>query len=440
MRDNKILFLYAAIVAVLMPLMVMRGVTPDNELRYLFISDAALADGHWFTFTLHGEPYADKPPLYFWLFMAVKSLTGCFPIWLLTLFSLIPGLAVAWLTARWAEREVGAFPHAFSTLTMMTAGYYVGAALVLRMDMLMCLFITAALLTFYSMYVAAPGQSLHRRQWLLGLLLFVAVFTKGPLGAILPLSVIVAMLVAECRWRSIGRYLGWRVWLTIASLCTLWFVAVWHEGGSEYLNNLVFHQTAGRAVNSFHHARPPYFYLYALWYSLAPWAPVLFAAIAMEARGWWHEQGRRGAALRFMLLAAVVPIVVLSAISSKLEIYALPAFPFIVALGVMGVSRRCGSPLLRSLAAIPAVVFAATLPALLALPHTPIATLLDPQWTKLCHSASVLLAATVLTTAGGAALWLLIRTRRTPRAISLQAAAMLVAAGLVGTVIGMVGQ
>lgn len=433
MRGNRLLLLYAAIVATLMPLMVARGVTPDNELRYLLIADEALKDGHLFTFTLHGVPYADKPPLYFWLLMAVKSLAGCYPMWLLVLFSLVPGLAVAWLVARWAEREVGAFPHAATTLTMMTAGYYVGAALVVRMDMLMCLSTTAALLTFYNMYAAAPGLSLRSRQWLLGLLMFVAVFTKGPLGAVLPLSAMVAFMVAERRWRDIGRYLDWRVWLTIAALCAVWFAAVWREGGSEYLYNLVFHQTVGRAVNSFRHAHPAYFYLYALWYSLAPWAPVLFAAIAMEARGWWRETGRRGVALRFMLAAAVAPIVALSAISSKLEIYALPAFPFIVALGVLGVSRRPASPLLRSLVAIPAVALTAALPAVLALPHTPLAALLEPQRIGLVRHAAVLTAATLLTASGATALWLLVRTRRTVLAIALQAAAMLLAVGLVST-------
>ena len=46
------------------PVLLFRDFSPANELRYLSIADEALADGHWFAFSNHGEPYADKPPLY----------------------------------------------------------------------------------------------------------------------------------------------------------------------------------------------------------------------------------------------------------------------------------------------------------------------------------------------------------------------------------------
>lgn len=45
----------------------MRDYTPNNELRYLSIIDEALRNGNFFTFTLDGEIYADKPPLSFCL-------------------------------------------------------------------------------------------------------------------------------------------------------------------------------------------------------------------------------------------------------------------------------------------------------------------------------------------------------------------------------------
>ena len=54
----------------LLPVMILRDYTPNNELRYLSIVDEALRNGDVFTFTNQGEIYADKPPLFFWLMMA----------------------------------------------------------------------------------------------------------------------------------------------------------------------------------------------------------------------------------------------------------------------------------------------------------------------------------------------------------------------------------
>ena len=78
----------------LSPFMALRDLTPANELRYLSITDEALRDGHLFAFFNHGVPYADKPPLYFWLLMLCKKLFGRHCLYLLSLFSFLPAAVV----------------------------------------------------------------------------------------------------------------------------------------------------------------------------------------------------------------------------------------------------------------------------------------------------------------------------------------------------------
>ena len=58
-------YLYLIWFVALLPVMILRDFTPDNELRYLSIVDEALQNSDVFTFTNQGEIYADKPPLYF---------------------------------------------------------------------------------------------------------------------------------------------------------------------------------------------------------------------------------------------------------------------------------------------------------------------------------------------------------------------------------------
>ena len=71
----------ALVAAVLMfftltPLMALRDFTPANELRYLNIVDEMISEGNIFTLTNQGEPYADKPPLYFWLAALLRVILG----------------------------------------------------------------------------------------------------------------------------------------------------------------------------------------------------------------------------------------------------------------------------------------------------------------------------------------------------------------------------
>lgn len=59
--DKKIWFI---IILTFLPILILRDLTPANEGRYLIIADEAIRPGNFFSFTLHGEPYADKPPFY----------------------------------------------------------------------------------------------------------------------------------------------------------------------------------------------------------------------------------------------------------------------------------------------------------------------------------------------------------------------------------------
>ncbi|HMM17810.1 MAG TPA: dolichyl-phosphate-mannose--protein mannosyltransferase, partial [Petrimonas sp.] len=144
-------YLYLIWFVALLPVMILRDYTPDNELRYLSIVDEALQNGDVFTFTNQGEIYADKPPLYFWLMMAGKILLGGHRMWFLSLLSFVPAVIVLTTMAKWVRKE-NAENQTEALLMLMTAGLFTGLALVVRMDMLMCMFIVLALYTFFKIY------------------------------------------------------------------------------------------------------------------------------------------------------------------------------------------------------------------------------------------------------------------------------------------------
>lgn len=116
------------------------------------------------------------------------------------------------------------------------------------------------------------------------LLLFLALFTKGPLGIIIPLAGITLFLAMKRELRRWTEFFGFKTWAVVGGLSALWFFAVYLEGGADYLNNLLFHQTVDRAVNAFHHKRPLWYYCVAALYSLAPWTLLVISVIAASLR------------------------------------------------------------------------------------------------------------------------------------------------------------
>ncbi len=336
-----LLFILAVI-----PMFVFRDFTRNNELRYMSIADEALRNGNFFTFTNHGINYADKPPLYLWIVMLGKTLFGTHSMLFLAMFSYIPALVVIYIMGKWVGNVVSEKSRLAGEIMLLTSVFFIGSAVVLRMDMLMCMFIVLSLYTFFRIY---SGKEKKRDSWLFPIFVFMAIFTKGPIGILVPLVSTILFLIVKKDIKTIGRYWGVKTLSVLIGLCSIWFIGVYLEGGKEYLNNLLFNQTINRAVDSFHHKEPFYYYLIAIWYSLAPWAflmiGVLIAGLVKKVLSTDLE--------RFFLVIAISTFVVLSAVSSKIQIYMLPAFPFFAYITVLWLPKFENKKFVKILLGIP---------------------------------------------------------------------------------------
>lgn len=325
----------------LTPLMALRDYTPSNELRYLSIVDEALDQGHVLAFTNHGEDYADKPPLYFWLMMLFRMLLGEHNMYVLSLLSFIPACIIIAVMDKWLRQ---AYPEGFSparraamALMLATTGLFLGMTVFLRMDMMMCMWIVLAMWNFWKWDNGIGRESAHRL--LLPVYTFLALFTKGPVGVLVPPVAIIVCLVASKRWKDIGKYLGIVFWCILGVLCAVWFTGVFLEGGAGYLKNLLFHQTVDRAVNSFHHKAPVWYYLGIVWAVMAPWCLATVPAMVtglVKKRDGVAPSGYE----KTLALTSISTFVMLSLFSSKLAIYLAPIFPFAVYLWPAVVNRK----------------------------------------------------------------------------------------------------
>ena len=352
----KPIYRYLLFFVLMLPAFIFRDYTPDNELRYISLAIEALRDGTWFTFYDHGVVYADKPPLYLWYVMSVHFILGSYPMWAVGLASILPAIGIIAIMDKWVKEEGLSCDRTFAGVMLMTTAMFAGTALVMRMDMLMAFFILMALRTFYKMRKGTAGRY---ARLMLVLYVFLAVFTKGPVGFMMPVLAMVVFLLVKKEIKHFGRYFGWWQWGLLLGLCAVWFSLVYLEGGSEYLNNILFKQTVGRGVNSFHHAEPFYYYITHFAYALAPWSLLYLVS---------YVKGIKGKLFRtdlevFLAVVFASTFVMLSLISSKLDIYLVPAYPFAVYLAAVWVARTKPSKWYSVAAAIPCVVFALGLPA-----------------------------------------------------------------------------
>ena len=335
----------------LFPVMLTRDFTPSNELRYLSIADEALADGHIFAFYNHGLAYADKPPLYFWIVMLCRLLFGHHSCLALSMFSLIPAFVITGIMDKWVMKGKSAMDRMALAGVTLTCVMFLGTMIVLRMDMLMCMFIVLALWTFYRMY---SGDGARRSDSvMLPVWIFLALFTKGPVGLLMPPLSIAVFLAVKRDWKGFGKYLGIKTWGIIAVLAAIWIGCVWLEGGPEYINNLLVKQTVGRAVNAFTHAKPFWFYLVAIIWCLAPYCLLLIGsfiasllpvrktnatrsqsqAVIQDTSDAVSRSKQHRSDLEVLFLCTIISTVaMLSSFSSKLPIYLVPVFPFCVYL------------------------------------------------------------------------------------------------------------
>ena len=366
--------------------------------------------------------------------MLCRLLFGQHSVFALTLLSLIPAFVLTWLMDRWVMTGASSQDRMAMSMMLLSSVMFLGTMVVIRMDMLMCMFIALALFTFWRMYGLRkegldgeePKRLYRKCSWLLPVWIFLALFTKGPVGLLVPPVSILVFLLVKREWRDIPRYLGWKTWGVIAGLCLIWFTGVFIDGGVSYLDNLLFKQTVGRAVNAFTHSRPFWFYAVAILWCIAPYTILLIGGLiaALRCRGpktvaaddtevITAEAVRSDTEVLFLCVIATT-FIMLSSFSSKLPVYLVPMIPFIVYLFPLAVNRTGARKWMIWAIAIPAALLAvAGLAALLVLAEVVNVNALESLSSTypFAFTSPVKMAAVLLLVGNALALWFLFKRK-----------------------------
>lgn len=355
---------YFPFILALIPVLLLRDFTPNNELRYIAVAVEALKEHHWVAFTLQGEPYTEFPPLYFWLLMLSKVIFRHWYMIQLGIFSLLPALMIVEVMHRWVCRyEMGGLrlsdgsqSRDLAQWMLFTSGMMFFMSFYLRMDMLNTLWVVLALYNFWQiLYEPLGANEEHgvkprerhtiRYQFRFGAMLLLSFLTKGHWGPCIIFVTTTLYLLTSGRAKSWIRVWGWRTWLILLGGIGLWLQALWLEGGGIYFEHMTLDRLYQPLMDSlFHHSRPWFYYLGSMLIISIPWGPIcMVMLVASMVRRWrnttetnWLRKFSLPTPLQnFFAMVYLVTLVGLSCIPGKIDVRLLPVFPFLIYVGVM---------------------------------------------------------------------------------------------------------
>ena len=257
---------------------------PD-EPRFALVAREMLSDHHWVLPHRNGIPYPDKPPLFFWSIAAFSAVSGGnVNAWTSRLPSAVAATFILILMWRWSKRkeEVSWLPF-LTVVVLLSCTKFFFQARMAQIDMVLCLFTTAALLTGYA---AMTGKS-YSAFWL-GIFMGLGILTKGPVGYLIPAGAMAIFAVFNGRktWRNYPvKSLLW-AFLPVVVWLSLLIIDVALHDQWDYLNNLLFKQTVVRYFNAWHHHQPFYYFFLSILYDFLPWTPFFLLALPASGNRW----------------------------------------------------------------------------------------------------------------------------------------------------------
>ncbi len=295
------------------------------EGRWAAICTEMVLRGDYLHPYLLGKPYYDKPLLSYWMMLLLSNVTGGLNEWSLRLPSALAGLitiACVWrLGSKLMNRHVGLLAGWIS----VTTAFIIFWARVSSTDMLNVAGVMLALVWYFEHRESANFT--HYAVFFM--ILAVTSLTKGLIGAVIPVIVLLPDLLPKGQWK---KHTNPRLFLALIPALVVYFLPFLASnliGSQDYGHsglNKVFLENFVRFFQPFDHQGPIYTYLIYLPAYLMPWT-FFFIPVAWYTVRHWRElnPGASWAAWATLLL-----FVFLTASGSRRSYYVLPVVPFAI--------------------------------------------------------------------------------------------------------------
>jgi 4-amino-4-deoxy-L-arabinose transferase-like glycosyltransferase len=323
------------------------GLVGADEPRYAQVAREMLARNDYVTPILYGQPWLEKPALYYWRAMfsfrefgihdwSARLPSASFAFTLIVLIYLHmrrfrPGgqLDAALITASCAG--IIAFARGASTDMQLAAPFCIG------------------MLGWYAWYET------DSKFWLFDLYFFVgaATLAKGPIAPFMAIAIILSFAALRREWSLLRRSIWIPGILLYFAMVLPWFIAVQRRNPIFLRVFFLEHNLQRFATDLYKHEQGAWYYLPVMLLGLTPWAVIAVAALIEGVRDSFIEWRVRRAKIRyighsragdafpeFLVLWALFPIVFFSFSKSKLPGYVLPSIPALTILAGDYLNRK----------------------------------------------------------------------------------------------------
>ena len=311
------------------------GLVGPDEPRYAQVAREMVLSGDFVTPRYFGEPWLEKPVLYYWLAAASYRLLGVneFAARLPSALAAVLGVFCVYLVGR--QRE-GPLEGLYSCLILAASILYFSLARAASTDMVfsaaMAVAWTALFLLLFGDKGLWRGSSASGSQP--GLLLTfyaflgLATLAKGPAGLVLPLVSLAVFLGVTGRLSLAARFRPVTGALVLLAVVLPWYGLCTLANGWGFVEEfLIRHNLERFFTDRYEHPQPFWFFPAVALIGFFPWSLQLIPS----ARGLFRHGDRwrslAGARDLFLWLWLLTPLVVFSLSRSKLPGYLLPAAP-----------------------------------------------------------------------------------------------------------------
>jgi 4-amino-4-deoxy-L-arabinose transferase-like glycosyltransferase len=287
---------------------------PD-ETRDAGIAAEMFRNGDYVVPTLNGEPFLEKPPLYYWTSAVIYTLTGRVSAGTTRLPAALYGIMGILFTFFIGRRLFNERVGLFAASLLATSLQYFRMSHFAMMDVPLAALVAGAL--FFYLKGSRVGFAIFAT---------LAFFAKGFLGVLLPGVVVSLDLFCQKKWKEWITILGVGI-IIFGALAGPWFWGLWERGGVDYLRVFLIdnHWTRFLSKSSDHSEHFWFYYFVSFPIDFLPWSPFLVGPVRDLIRR--PQKYLESASLRFLLLWFCGLLLFFTVSSSKRSIYLLPLFP-----------------------------------------------------------------------------------------------------------------
>lgn len=297
--------------------------TAPDEPRFALIAREMITGDHWVLLHRNDVAYSDKPPFFFWCIAIVSLIMGEVNAFTARIPSVFAAIGTLLLMYQWAKKDEDTIDEKKGILTLyvlFTSFLFFYLSRIAQIDMLMCFFVTGAMLEGYKL-VTVSSRSI----WLMALWMGLGTITKGPIAFLLPLGTCACFLFFN---RLSWKLLPWKAVLCSFIVPVIWIVFLvleaYQKNNLDYLHDILFVQTVKRYADPWHHFQPFYYFLKTFLYDFAPWSLFFLLALFFPLKKWSGLSSKE----KFSWCVCLFVILFFSLSRGKRNVYLLPMFPF----------------------------------------------------------------------------------------------------------------